>query len=432
MSNVCQICDYNINQSTRKQVSCPYCNFDACRTCCETYVLGESSSKCMSPQCGRDWTREFIRSAFTGTFIKGKLKEHREQLLYDNERALLPATQPLVERVIKRENIIRQMKDINKQITELRIKGYELQTELYRVDNNTGTVERAEFIKSCPDTNCRGFLSSQWKCGLCEKWACNACHEIKGDTRDAPHECNPDVVATVTLLANDTKACPNCRTGIFKIGGCDQMWCTQCHTAFNWRTGRVENVVHNPHYFEWLRRNGNEVPRNPGDVPCRNELQHTIFIDMRNLLRNRHATHPLSKVCESFLERTIRNTIHLRHVILPAYQVVNRERRNEQLRINYMRKIITAEEFKITLQRNEKKSDKSREIHNVLDILLNTATDIVFRFEDHLRTVEPGTWTTNIVEEIDPIVDYVNECLRDISKVYTSKTLRFSNELLLK
>ena len=27
--------------------------------------------------------------------------------------------------------------------------------------------QRNEFVRACPDENCRGFLSTQWKCGVC-------------------------------------------------------------------------------------------------------------------------------------------------------------------------------------------------------------------------------------------------------------------------
>jgi hypothetical protein len=259
------------------------------------------------------------------------------------------------------------------------------------------------------------------------------CHEIKGLTRDAPHECNPETVATVSLLANDTKPCPSCRTGIFKINGCDQMWCTQCHTAFNWRTGRIESNVHNPHYFEWLRRNGNNVPRNPGDIPCQqNELRYNFANEFRHVI-NVHASHPLRVVCTVFIDKLVQNTLHMRYTLMARHAVpVNRERINESLRINYMMNNITENDFKSRLQRDDKKYSKNREIHNVLEILLNTITDILFRFSLHVGTARMNSWVLDILEEIDPIVDYVNECLRDISKTYSSKLIQFSNEMRIK
>jgi len=525
----------------------------------------------MSPACGRDWTRQHIRDAFTAAFIKGRLKQRREQLLFDNERALLPATQPLVERTIQREALTSKMSVLQKQIHALVQERTLIQNQLYALSANQAAnpVQRVEFIKACPDEGCRGFLSSQWKCGLCEQWACPDCHEIKGFTRDAEHTCNPETVATVQLLGLDTKPCPNCRTGIYKINGCfakdtpiclwdgttkmsqdivigdvligddgkqrvvehlvsgeddlyeikqnngmsytvnskhtlvlkcrdniydiivedylklpessksdkygfkrtgeksaidivhtgkgtyygwsvdsnkrfllrdftvvrncDQMWCTQCHTAFNWRTGRIEANVHNPHYFEWLRRNGNEVPRAAGDIPCQhNEITHNTYTQIRNTLRTRHPEHYLTKPCEDYMMRLIRHTTHMRYTIMSKYEVGNRETRNEQLRIDYMRNHITEDQFKTTLQRNDKKFEKSREIHNVLTILLNTITDIVNRFYTHLREAQPSDFVIDTLEEIDPIVDYVNECLRDISKTYTSKVIQFSNDLRAK
>jgi hypothetical protein len=525
----------------------------------------------MSPSCGRDWTRQHIRDAFSAAFIKGRLKQRREQLLFDNERALLPATQPLVERAIQREALSSKMSFLQKQIHALIQERNVMQNQIYALASNhaANPVQRVEFIKACPDEGCRGFLSTQWKCGLCEQWACPECHEIKGFTRDADHTCNPETVATVQLLGLDTKPCPNCRTGIYKINGCfgantpiplwdgtikmsqdiclgdaligddgekrvveqvfsgedelyrvvqyggkcyvvnskhtlvltsttrqnsvfeiriddyikmhdmlkqdlcgftsdgkvlridvvpigkgtyygwtidgnsrfvledftvvrncDQMWCTQCHTAFNWRTGRIEANVHNPHYFEWLRRNGNEVPRAAGDIPCQhNEITHNTYTQIRTTLRTRYPEYYLTKPCDEYMMRLIRNTTHMRYTIMTKYEVGNRETRNEQLRIDYMRNRITEDQFKTTLQRNDKKFEKSREIHNVLTILLNTITDIVNRFATHLRDAPNNEFVVDTLEEVDPIVDYVNECLRDISKTYTSKVMQFSNDL---
>jgi hypothetical protein len=48
------------------------------------------------------------------------------------------------------------------------------------------------------------------------------------------------------------------------------MFCITCQTPFDWNTGKIvtSGVIHNPHYFEWLKRNGKSIQRNPADIPC--------------------------------------------------------------------------------------------------------------------------------------------------------------------
>ena len=69
------------------------------------------------------------------------------------------------------------------------------------------------------------------------------------------------------LLNKDSKSCPKCGTVIHKTSGCAQMWCPDCHTAFDWRTGEiVTGRIHNPHYIEFKRKGG--TSREHGDIPC--------------------------------------------------------------------------------------------------------------------------------------------------------------------
>ena len=73
---------------------------------------------------------------------------------------------------------------------------------------------------------------------------------------------------TADLIKSTTKPCPKCGERISKIEGCDQMWCVTCHTAFSWRTGKIDTGrVHNPHFFEHVNENGQMI-RNPGDQVC--------------------------------------------------------------------------------------------------------------------------------------------------------------------
>jgi hypothetical protein len=123
------------------------------------------------------------------------------------------------------------------------------------------------YLQGCPQEECRGLINSNGRCEVCDHRICKKCRE----TLTKKHVCDPNTVATVKKLVSTTKNCPSCHTPIYRIEGCDQMFCTSCHTAFSWSTGRVETgVVHNPHYFEWQRSistNG-EIPRTPGDDPC--------------------------------------------------------------------------------------------------------------------------------------------------------------------
>jgi len=365
--------------------------------------------------------------------MNGEYKKHRETVLFDQERALLPATQPIVENIISREKIdteIRRIEDEELRAIYARIAA--LRSDRSRLERRTTAVsERSTFIKACPDSECRGFLSSQWKCGLCEKWACSDCHEIKGMSRDCEHTCNPDNVATASLLAMDTKSCPSCGAGIHKLEGCDQMFCTMCNTGFSWRTGRIETNIHNPHYFEWLRRTGGEVPRNPNEIRCGHEITNTFTRVLVSSMRingiHTDTINKLTRICESI--------IHFRYVELirfPADRVLN----NQDLRIDYLRNKISEETFKIQIQRLDKKHQKNLEIHNVFTILYNTVTDILYRFDNEVRTgsfsmhsIEEQQSTIDILKEIDRIRDYVNECLLDISKTYGSKRMTINESI---
>jgi len=225
----CTICAETYNRSTRLPVKCEYCEFIACRKCCQTFLLNEPVSKCMNQSCGREWTRHFLVRHFTQTFNKHELKEHRSQVLFDRERSMLPATQPLVEMHHEHRRLSEHIIDLEREMSRIsdELRRITHQRYLIRRRLDTGIAEdgivqntRLDFVRACPDPECRGYLSTQWKCGVCEKWTCNQCHEIKGVTRDSPHECKPENVASAALISRETRPCPSCHTHIFKIEGC--------------------------------------------------------------------------------------------------------------------------------------------------------------------------------------------------------------------
>lgn len=438
----CIICCDTFNRSNRKLISCLHCEFEACCACCQTYLVNENVSKCMNPNknadgtlfCGKEWPRKFLVDNFPKKFLTVDWKETLEKVGFDREKALLPATQGYVEQQIAREGIKKKIHDVEVLMAELGERRHNLLRELHNGGDFRAGIER-RFIRACPVEECRGYLSAAWKCGLCEKWTCPDCHVVK--VGEEEHVCKADDLATAKLLDSDTKPCPKCSEGIFKIEGCDQMWCTQCHTAFSWRNGFIENKVHNPHFYEWQRRNNNGVaPRVEGDVVCGRELDHRSVNNIRSYLTRIIGPNLQLDIESNELQRkfsyVVQSCLHLQHVNLGTYTVDN-VKDNLALRVDFLRNRITEEQFKVLVQRANKKNEKNKEIGGVLRLFIQTVTDIVFRIQEVLRitrvqnTKVGGEFIIkeieNMINEVDAILVYCNECFEDISRIYGSKKL---------
>ena len=598
----CAICVEKFNKSNHKQVVCGYCEFDACRECCKTYMLSSPAAKCMNPKCEGEWSLDFIVENFTKKFVSTDLKKHKEDLLFDQERALLPETQLIIEKRNKIKSLIQMVTDMDEKHKRLKqsedyvektneiylkyypdviqkrmelataiskldkrhplkgslayydigrfdrynvpgqdnseywigqVKGrlvsfntyhanitthdlqitrnggnrllcncmfnshttsqimsmiqnsikevdryidmcdenrekndkypiditidilcrdirrllyydyirmldikvktrklsiemfYEINTRIVAIEQEYITIAsdfnakhvKSNFVKSCSKQGCRGFLSSDWKCGLCEEWTCPDCHLHKGPEKDCVHVCNPDDVATATLLSKDSKNCPGCQEGIFKIDGCDQMWCTSCHTAFSWTTGAIEKKIHNPHYYEYMRKNGG-LARDPNDVVCGNDLDQNTAMLIHSEMVNRHPKTFENQTYRDIVDLSVRGTLHISEVERPKYEI--RAVDNTELRVAYLTNLITEEQFKTTLQRDVKKNNKKREIFQVLDLYVRSMTDILFRYYEMLKKAEPDHCDNEILDEINTLVQYVNECFKRIGNNYSS------------
>ena len=151
-SQTCNICTEKFNRSTRMKIRCEYCEFISCRTCFETYLLSQSTPHCMcsKEQCGKVWTRKFISNNFTNVFIVKKYKLHQEQVLFEKELALMPATQLLIERKMYKKKKIddynQELNDINKIMSELIDRKNEIERLkrrlTYDLDNNIEDEEQ--------------------------------------------------------------------------------------------------------------------------------------------------------------------------------------------------------------------------------------------------------------------------------------------------
>lgn len=278
MTESCFVCCENFNLADKAKISCnnPSCEFLACKTCHRNYLLNNVNDiHCMN--CKQAWDQTFIILNLNRNWVNNVYKNHRSNLLFQSEQSKFPETMPHVEKynqiiTIQKEkerNLV-QIEALQRCIRELYHKNREHDRNIRVIETGKADVERQKFIMSCQKEDCKGFLSTGYKCGVCNDFCCSKCLKVLGPDKNIDHECKKEDIDTAEYIKNTTKPCPNCGERINKIDGCDQMWCTTCHTAFSWKTGQIQNgTVHNPHYFQYMRNaNNGIIPRQPGDNPC--------------------------------------------------------------------------------------------------------------------------------------------------------------------
>jgi ribosome assembly protein YihI (activator of Der GTPase) len=453
----CSVCCEKFNKTTHKEIVCS-CNYKQCATCVETYLLGQTNTAhCMN--CKKEWDIDFMNNALKKTFIYKRYKNHRENLLFERERSMFPETMPFIEsetRVneinqqktelydkhyeisIKRNNLIYSENDSFEERQSYYRKSADLKNELSTIENenaylnniiglirNKKTTEMRKFIRACPANECRGFLSTQWKCGLCNVWTCPECHESIGlNKAEANHVCLESNLKTAQLLDKDSRPCPKCASLIFRISGCPLMFCTHCHTGFNWNTGREQNgPIHNPHYFDYMRARENgeleEVPRNEivEENQCLNQMP---SIEKLNKLESK--IYGINLPVPFNITEIVRSHNHVNAICLnelsPAHNIAQL---NRDLRIQYLMNRLPEEQFKILLQQREKRENKKHDNLLVCQMFVQVCLDIVNRFVREAKTKEHHAM---FVEEYNQLKEYVKNCLNKIGRNYNCVAYR--------
>lgn len=405
----------NVCTNKRTLIRCFKCDYGACKKCIQTYLVSipNSMPKCMA--CNVQWTLEFIAEHTDKQFHNRDYRDYRAKLLMERERSLLPETQPYV--------LTKEKEDaIRLRIDELRIRERELRAELTHISNsiynlrlnlNTRTPadirgeekNNSRFIGHCPVHDCKGFLNDKYVCGLCTKKACKKCRQIE----DEKHECKEEDIATAKLLSSETKSCPKCLVPIFKISGCDQMFCTNCNTAFSWNTGQIEmGRVHNPHYYEWQRKTLGNIPREQGDVRCGGLPSVRSIYEHLSRIGYIYSDPTVSKV--GIIHRL---STHIRHYELQRYtERVYDNATHRDLRIAYLSREITQEHWQSALKKREKQREKHRAIHMILIMFVDTIDTLLSNI---LNMVELGEVENLVNVQLENLHIYTNEQLQKIA-----------------
>lgn len=229
----CPICLDPYTGTVRKPIECPQCHEKTCSKCVEKYIM----SVLEDPHCAHcraAWNRPFLNTFCTQTFLNKTYAKYREDILINREKSYLPQYMVAAENEMNARKIEKEITKSYKRESEFRremearITAFDeerraLRVRASRLRNGAAADEKKEarkFVRRCPATDCKGFLSTAWKCGICSNWTCPDCFEVKGTEKDAAHTCRPEMLETANLLKKDTKPCPACGEVIMKVDGC--------------------------------------------------------------------------------------------------------------------------------------------------------------------------------------------------------------------
>ncbi len=442
----CFVCCEKFNKTTRSEIICPNdkCNFSACKNCIRQYLLSQKESHCMS--CKQGWNDRFIISQTNKSFFDNDFMRSRKQFLLDSEISKIPQYMEAAEnhKLIQEEekNIEKidiDIKKLNNELKKLKLTRQEYYQNICNLKNSKGKSERKKFIMPCPHNGCKGFLSQQYKCEICKLYTCPNCYEIVGHNKTDHHICEKTNIESAELIKKETKPCPNCGVRIFKISGCDQMWCTECETTFSWTTGRLLlNVeIHNPHFYARQRQldNGN-INRNPRDILCGgicnfNQLRKFIikFINGNEILFKE-----LTNLSPEDISEWHRFIVHITNIQLIGTRTkLQRLQNNQEIIIEYILNQRTKESLATHIFRNDKTSKKLVELINIFEILsvygiesFGYLTSNNFKgkkIDEIFKTI------SKYYNEYQELIAYCNEQLKIISLTYNCQVIQIYKDI---
>ena len=434
----CVICCEPYNKSSHLPVECEQaaCMYKVCIECVRTYLLSTiNEPHCM--ECKANWSAKFML-VLKKNWLSDVYRVHREKFLCDIELSKIAETMPMAERYqagkkqdkvteeLRREYLVvrHQLDMIHHKINES-----SRLSHMIKMGTDTKKEEKKEFFMCCPAVDCNGMLSTQYKCGICELYSCPDCHEVIGTNRTDPHTCDANNVASALAIKKDTKQCPGCHNRIYRVEGCSQMWCTGCHTAFDWNTGRkvVSENLHNPHWLEYQRTlTKGAAPRAPGDVPCggictRSQVNVSLVMKLERAKRNTvdytHAFIEELKDKIRMLHRMVEN-ITLNDVRETRTRIQALRDFTDQ-RVKYIVGEMSKEQLSSYIFRNDKVRQKNTEMLHIYELLSAVGIDL---FNKLLASLSEGDMIIKFIvdqlEEYNKLRVYCNGLFAVISNTY--------------
>ena len=431
MKKTCNIC-IDIKK-TNEIIACNICDYECCKKCMKQYIsnLSKAQINCMNDKCRVLFTRKTLINLMGISYITKEYKNIVNKVYIDKQISLLSTFQEIAKNELELEKQQKELLELEQIINDKKFNISLLKSNLSILLSNN-KITKTNFIRPCSDGNCKGFLNSNYKCELCDKITCKDCFDI---IISENHECNPDFKATANILKKDTKCCPSCGNGIYKIDGCDQMWCSLCNTAFSWKTGIIETGrIHNPHYYDFLRRQGNgNIPREEDVIERFNNNQCRRIND--NILRvcrriYRENLNLAIRNIAKYIMDCIRYYNHILHITQEIMRnITSFDEKIKRSNIDYLKNIINKENYHKKIIYYENKKEIYQEKHMIIETLSNTINDIFITYYDNniasLNFNDINKIKCETINFDKIFTDFIKYCINEddnMSRLYNSKS----------
>jgi len=274
----------------------------------------------------------------------------------------------------------------------------------------TRNPPKVVYNRPCPLEECNGFVdTSKWVCGTCKKHICKECFIEK----EEGHECNKEMVDTVKMIMKESRPCPKCSIYIHKTEGCDQMWCTQCHTTFSYRTGEIHvGRTHNPMYYQWLRETHGTVPREPGDDPNQHCMTDptTMLVNLTRIGTDREE----ERAIVGKVEGVVRLKAETQRGFAWNLSWYHRENYTTNTTGADLRKLMVESidgkihdvDWKRKIQMIDKRSMRDQLFRDCMDTFVAVSSEMVEEFWNHWQT--RGTVDATFGDKLERLLAYVN------------------------
>lgn len=426
MNIECSICVNN--KSSSLITKCPFCKIEICTKCVKTYIFDKKSSIIECMNCKKVWSRSILQDLFSKTFVDGKLKKHIKDMMFLEQKTQIPNTLHIVDRLreILNEYSIEDIKSISSNLLEDYI--------YWAMEGNKPENQKTEYVYPCANPECLGHVNTVWKCTMCKGTTCKNCLVFIPENCNNEHQCKKEDIETANLIKKTSKPCPGCHISIIKTQGCDQMWCSKCHVAFDWKTGKkVTTRIHNPEYYRWLRETNGFVPREHGDDPCNNKLSNCMDI-FCNLVKKKK----IDRKIYYQLHEIQRCIIHIEDYMINRiqYKINDTNDWYSIQRVRFLIKYISEDQFKINLGRKYKETlyleEKIAICTTLRDVIRDRLVNLIDLPNEELVQITMDK-VNNEIKIINTNIEMSNSVLKNIMNLYgyTVDRLKWCNIIKL-